>query len=142
MSLLCPFLLVYSEPLCFIYFISFWATSCHPKNMNRESSFSPLFYSKDTSHMQFYLVFFTHVHVYDYSLPLMGFLSNLLLLKTLLQWISITQTIWYMQVYLQDTFTVAELLGQKLHMFIILITAVQLPYIDIELTFYFSTNYI
>ena len=43
-----------------------------------------------------------------------------------------------MQVYLQDTFTIAELLGQKLHMFIILITAVQLPYIGIELTFYFS----
>ena len=49
-----------------------------------------------------------------------------------------TDHLTHMQVYLQDTFTIAGLLGQKLHMFIILITAVQLPYIGIELTFYFS----
>lgn len=53
-----------------------------------------------------------------------------------------TDHLIHMQVCLQDTFTIGELLGQKLHMFIILITAVQLPYIDIELTFYFPTNYI
>ena len=51
-----------------------------------------------------------------------------------------TDHLIHMQVYLQDTFTIVELLGQKLHMFIILITAVQLPYIDIELTFYFSAS--
>ena len=65
-------------------------------NKNIESSFNPLFYSKDTrSYAVLSCLLYAYIQVYYCSLPLMGFVSNLLLLKTLLQWIAITQTIWH-----------------------------------------------